>query len=546
MTLSSRRAFYLRIALILVVAAVWRSTMAWALPVIARDGVVFCQYADTLGAAGPSALQDADTRQHPLYPLLILGTQRLAAALGAPDTPLTWRVCGQFVSLVAGLAVIALTGWLTARLVRHLQLPVDHRTTVLVAMLLAALLDLNVWLSADVMSDQVHLACYLAAVCLLIDLRHSRAALCCGLLAGLAFLTRPEGMVPALAGLAVIVRRYHDVGWRHAGLQSVALAAGFAICAAPYWLSVGQFSAKKNPAEWLEHDTGRNWHQPTLDVTRAESAPPDPPPSPTRITQARLETLDLRWYEALPHALYKLLRAGRVVVPLLALLPLLNLRRRLLGPALIGPATCAAGHLALTLILLTHYGYLAPRHMLVIVMLLVPFAAMFLGRLVQLATERRQPLVAGAILALVLAPLATYALRVPNSKDAYLLGAAGRVRTTPALQTSALLLGGKTHRRVAFRTGQDWTWWPGDPVEFDKARHTLLTAAAPACVLIELESRQAAVDQKERSGHRDLLAELLADPALAARLKPVYVQPASDGATLHIFLWHAETPVAPR
>jgi hypothetical protein len=161
---------------ILILAGLWRAIMAALLPAISRDGVTFCWYARDLGEQGVAYLRTPAAQQHPLFPALILAVQRPAGWLGAPDTPLTWQRSGQVVCWVAGMAVIGLTGAIAVRLVRRLGLPLDERLAALLAMLMASVLDLNTWLSSDVMSEQVHLALYLAAVLLLLKLEGLPAA----------------------------------------------------------------------------------------------------------------------------------------------------------------------------------------------------------------------------------------------------------------------------------------------------------------------------------------------------------------------------------
>lgn len=523
-----RRWFTIAVVAIFVLASAWRAVMAAALPVISRDGVLFCWYARDLGQQGFAFLRTPDAQQHPLFPVLILATHKVARTLGAPDGPLTWQRSGQLVCWLAGLAVVALSGLLARRLVRRLQLPLDERVTMLVAMLMAAALDLNVWLSADVMSDQVHLALYLAAVWLLLKLNRLPAVLLCGVLAGLAFLTREEGLMPAVGGCAVLLAQRKRFGLRRTAGRGLVLLAGFLVCAGPYWAAVGRFSTKKDPVQWLREEAA------AADVQPGPDAPTADAPGTAIPMLARLEIVELHWYQVVPFALYKLLRAGRVVLILLALLPLLNVRRRLLDPVLIGFTTCLAGHFVLTLGLASHYGYLSPRHMLVIVMLLAPLAAMLLGRVVHLAWANRRP--ASGVLAILvcLAPLLAYALRVPNSKDAFLAGAARwLVQYDPEHETKRLL-GGTSTRRIAFYADMAWEHWPETPADYDGLRDQL-RGLAPGYFAIEVAGEAGQGDQKEREGNRELVTHLEDDAELGATLVRVLQQPGPDGSELWLF-----------
>jgi len=568
---------------VLALAGVWRAVMAVALPVISRDGVVFCDYARALGEQGVAYLRTPEARQHPLFPLLILGTQRVARGLGAADTPLTWQRSGQALAWLAGMTVVVLCGVLAGRLVTRLSLPLDRRGTVLLAMLLAAVLDHNIWLSADVMSDQVHLAFYLAAACLLVTLDSGREAAACGLLAGLAFLTRPEGALPAVAGVLALLRSGKAKGWPRTGGQIAALLCGFLICAAPYWATVGRLSGKKDPADWLRTETAKSpppHASGYLSIARLDQRMNDAcrlyddsrfdgalsetrtvvrgrpatgvagsdrarrrfvnsdsggaDPAKAGIGAARLVTVDLRWYELIPHVLYKVLRAGRVVVPLLAVLPLTNLRRRWWEPGLVGLTTCIAGHFLLLLILLSRYGYLDPRHTLVIVVLLLPFAAMFLGRLIHLARQHKRASLAVLTPAVWLIPLVMYSLRVPNSKDRYLLDATRWLQKWDPSLGDRRLIGGSGVRRIAFYAQMRWERWADDPNDVAALR-ALLTSGGAGYFAIELDPSGAPRRRSERAGNRELLDRLWRDSDVGARVRLVHVQPGPDGSELRLY-----------
>lgn len=518
-----RRAFAHALLAILVVAGVWRAAMAAAMPILARDGATFCWYARDLGQQGLAFLRDPSTRQHPLFPALILAVERTARLLGGVDVPLTWQRSGQLIAWLSGLAVVALVGAVTHRLVCRLRLPLDERLATLGAMLLAAVLDLNVWLSADVMSDQLHLAFYLAAVWFLLKLDTLPAALGCGLLSGLAFLTRQEGLVPVLAGLVALVTMRRQTAWPKLAARAGVLLLGFLVCAAPYWVAVGRFSAKKDPLDVLRQEASAALGRPSLE-------PPIAPVSddPGVLTLAKLETQHLPWYALLPQALYKLLRAGRVVIPLLALLPLVNLRRRLLDPVLSGLTTCLAGHLALTLVLLKQYGYLDPRHMLVAVLLLLPLAGMQLSRGFSLLWQFHRPRLAGALVAVFVLPLAVYALRVPNSGDRFIADAARWLAAHDPHAASQRLLSGASLKRLAFYTDLRWEPWTEEPDQYPTLAEQI-RSGGPGYFAIE--SVIQGDSGFERAGNRELVAKLLADDLLAPYLGHVETRPGPDART---------------
>lgn len=557
-----RSAFLLAAGLILVASGALRLYHAAAMPVMSRDGVVFCWYARDLGRVGPAYLRDPQAQQHPLFPTLILGVARLAELVGAEPTPLLWQRCGQAVAWLSGLAVVVLSGALASTLVRRLELPIDARLATLVAMLLAGLLDLNVGLSADVMSDQTHLALYLAAVLVLGRLDTLSAAIGGGALAGFAFLTRQEGFLPAAAAMLALGLGRGPTHFRTRLARAAAIAVGFVVVAGPYWAVTGRISTKKDPLHWLEHETAAAEPWMPADgasVSLPGTLPPPvlersgnadirelgsrransvggshPPPAPpwegggmrASSALAKLETHDFGWYALLPYAAYKTLRAGRVVIPLLAVLPLLNLRSRWRHPALVVVLLCAVGHLGLTTLLLDRYGYLATRHTLVVVALLTPLAAMFVARLAQLAVERQSAWIGLLAAALVCGPLLPYALRTPNARDAHLAVAVARLSETEQ-PAGRLLVSGASQKRIAYYLDMRWEPWSEDAEDFEDVQRRL----------VGLDGGYFALETGpgfERRGNEVLLGRLRADPELGPRLEDALELATTDGARLHV------------
>lgn len=520
---------------IVALAAIWRLALMTQMPVLSRDGVTFCHDAQALGRHGWAFLRSREAEQHPLYPALILAAQRGAALAGAPATPFTWQRCGQAVALAGGLAVILLVAGLTGQVVRRLALPVDARLAVILAAALTALLETHVALAVDVMSDEVHLAFYVASVLLLLSAPHRLlAAAGCGLFAGLAFLTRQEGIVPALAALAVLVACTCQLGLRRAAVHALAVAVGFLVVAGPYWGVAGRFSTKKDLPDLLPGAHAALTGQTTTACAGDEPPPswdaPEERPAPQPFSYARLETHDVPWFGLVPYALVQVFRGGRVVIPLLALLPLWQLQERWRRPPLLGIALCMLGHLALLLLLLGRFGYLEPRHTLVIVALLTPLAALQLARFVSLLWSRRRT-VAVLLLAACFLPLALYSLRVPNHGDRYLWNATNWLVAHDPERASKPLYGEKTHKRVAFYAGMPWVWWPSQPDD-EAAMCAHLNIQMPAYLLVEFAG---AGDQFERRGNRELLARIQADPALATRLTQVYSAPGPRGSEVKLF-----------
>ena len=520
--------------LIVVLAGVWRVAIAVTIPCIARDSVNFCWYARDLGTDGLAHLREPTTHQHPLFPVLVLGAQRIARACGADDTPLTWQYSGQAVSWMAGMAVVVLAGALTLRVVRRLELPVSAPVATCCALLLAGLLPLNVWLSAEVMSDQLHLAFYLLGAWALLKFDGVKAAAVCGLAGGLAFLTRPEGMVVVLAGLVVLAAD-RGVRWPVRLGRGVTLVGVFLVCTLPYWVAVGKLSPKKNPLDWLRRGEAALWEPMALegDVCAAGVGWQAAAGTETgryggrHLLLAKLELLHLKWYEQVPYALRALFRGGRVVVPLLAAFTLFSLRRRLLRVPLIGVSACVAGHFALTLVLLARHHYLQPRHMLVIILLLVPFAAVLLAWLLAQAEQRASRWLKALVVICVL-PLAFYSLRQPNFGDRFLVEAAHWLSDCDPEVGARTLMSGSSHRRIAFYTGATWLYWYEAPDYITGLRDQILKQR-PDYFVIETGRGF------EREGNNRVVEELSGNPQLADHLVWMRTRANGEENALHIF-----------
>jgi hypothetical protein len=533
---------------VLAAAGAWRAGLAVRMPCLSRDGSLFCWFARDLGEHGPGVLREggriARYDQHPLFPVAILLMHRLWRAAGAPDTPWTWQHAGQLVAWLSGMGVIVLTAALAVRLARGLRPDLHPGQPGLWALALAGLLPLNNELSADVMSDQLHLLFYLAGVYLLVGLREWRAALGCGLCSGLAFLTRPEGAVVCLsAGLLLGLRLLRQRCFQPLAL-GLAVAAGFLVCAAPYWLVLGGLSPKtgKEPVERFVPAAARPFeglggplaHQ--LDGWYGHLARRTPSVgNPERGTQPALAALvrrEVEWWLAAPVAAYETVRAGRVVVPLLAIPALWSLRRRVFEEPLVGPLMCMAIHFALTAVLVSRYGYLSPRHTLVVVALLIPPAA---GTIVEVIERARRAgrvrLAVAAVIALPL-PLAYYAQRVPNGMDGYIADAARQLREHDANAGERVLMGGASQRRIAFYADMRFAPWPEDEPDdrqrFEQLRQHLLDGR-PDYFAIEVGGG------REIQRNRELLEQIMGDGELGPRLKELFSISAPRDRLLRVF-----------
>lgn len=474
--------------LLLLLAGLWRLGLLQESPSLSRDGVTYCWLARDLATHGTAALRGPDFQQHPLYPAMIAATHVLLRAANQPDGPELWARAGQVVAFFAGMLVVLLTGRLAAAISHALALPQSRRGIELLAMAFAAVLPLNLWLSADAMSDMPHLAFYLASVLLLVRLETAWLALGCGLCSGLAFLVRPEGALVALVAVVVVAARRLPL--RRAAVQGSAVLLGFLLMAAPYWIAAGKLTPKADKQT-----------KEAFSATLADDGP----------ALARLERINLEGYLAPGYAAYELFRAGRVVVPLLGLLAVAAMwREHRRSPAFWAPLACAAGHFGLTCILVTRHGYLDPRHLLVVVALLTPFAAF---ALVHGATWLRARYGLAATVAAIVAailPLALYGQRVPNAADAG-LAEIGRdlAQSDPAIAT-ATFVGGASEKRIAFYAGlPGMVLWNENAADRDVSREDLIA------LLRDRRADYLVIETTpggETAGNDVLLARLKADP----------------------------------
>lgn len=559
--------------LLLGAALAWRLAVATHMPAIARDGVQFCWQARDLGVEGVSLLRSERYPQHPAFPALTLATQRALLALGWADEPLTWQTAGQTVALLSGLAVIALTAALTHAVGRRLfagstgdagRVECDRGAAArpappgkpapnafdpqasraaMIAAAIAALLPLHVWLSVDVMSDELHAAFYVAGALAMLSAARVRGAALAGLCGGLAFLTRPEGAAVWLATVLLIAsqvgrrgaprrasaaaeaasstrfaeRPFERLGLRAALVRITAATAAFAACATPYWVLNGSLSAKLDK-EALEE---------FLPAERTPAAAP-----------AALLRESVPPHLLVPRTLYETGRAGRVVVPLLALAALVALRRRLARPPVLGLLLCMGIHFGLSAWNLHRAGYLDPRHTLVVVALLTPLAALALAAAVSFFARRGRRWVGAALVAISLAPLAAYAARIPNADAVAVRETARVIRQSDPLAASRLLLGGSSQKRIAFYANMLFQAWPENEPEL-AARYVALREHIlhfrPDYFAIELGAG------RELAGNRRLADELAGDVAIrsVAELAIGTVSGPASSVRLVSFRWKA-------
>jgi hypothetical protein len=167
---------------------------------------------------------------HPLYSLATLGTQLV---LPLPEDG--YVSAAVLVSILSGMASVLFL-YLFVR-------QAYGRAAAWPAALVLAVHPYAVRFSADVQSDGLYLALFLAAAAVLWTALRKRLparAACAGVLSGLAYLARPEGMGVAaiggaLGGFEALRGRGGRLGW---GIWLFALGASCLLVMAPYLISI--------------------------------------------------------------------------------------------------------------------------------------------------------------------------------------------------------------------------------------------------------------------------------------------------------------------
>lgn len=539
--MDARRFQWPPVLLILLLGFALRVALAAQSPCLSRDGVKFCRQAQALGVDTGAALRNPEYEQHPLYPLALLGAQRVGwALLGGGADPVAWQNAGLAVSLLAGLGVMAATALLAWRIAQLLAPEFDANRVTQLATLLAAALPLHAAQSAEAMSDELHALLYLGTMAVVLGAARPGSAIGAGICAGFAFLTRPEGAVAGCgAALGYILDRSVSIR-RRLALAGLVLGTMAAV-ATPYWMVAGKLSPKTEKETTAE-----------LTAPEARIAPRDrqfAAAGGSGLILAALAREDVAWYAAIPRAALEVFRAGRVVVPMLALPALCFLWRRMRGTRAMAIAASMPVHFSLTVLLVYRHGYLSPRHELVIVALLIPFSAIaleYLGtELIERIRRRRAGAGGGAsdhgahaiansmgatrssaaargewnqgamatfcralVTIFAVAPLVWYAVRVPNADAGYIREISRWITNNDAHSRRMLLMGGSSQSRIAFYADMRFQPWPENlPTverQFAALREHLLQHR-PAYFAIDLG------DGRETGRNGELLGRLSSD-----------------------------------
>jgi hypothetical protein len=247
------------VALVLLTTLAVRVATALRTPVINPDLVRFIELAQRLEANPLAAVRGE--AYHPLHAALGALLHGVFVAHIVADQRLAWIISLQIVGILSAVAVV----WLIIQLARHFGAP---WWAACAAGLLFAVGRRTSGFGADGLSDMLFLALFAGALLVAVRTRlHWRpwSWLLAGVLAGLSYLTRPEGVAAVIiVGIAVVlhtarfrprrwpelVRRWHvprrSFCWNDAAKSLATLLLGFLLIGLPYMVAIGRFTAKKH------------------------------------------------------------------------------------------------------------------------------------------------------------------------------------------------------------------------------------------------------------------------------------------------------------
>ncbi len=334
------------------------------------DGLTFIGIAQDLGRDPIETMRIKD--QHPGYPALVLAAASVTRPFVQLSEPELWTLATRLASGTCGiLSVIVL--WLFARRLFNEQVAN-------IAALSFAVLPLFRLIASDALSDTQHLLLYLLAAWLAAEgfardqLRWFAAA---GAASGAAFWVRPEGLEVALVTAALLacqmlLQRRLRVGW-----ALVAVGAAAMITVAPYVVLAGKITSKQLP--WAKRQA-----VPVFVVTESQAAqreeqkaaPASTPPVavPAVVTQRVAARVAIK--AAITFVKNIVWGFRFVFLPLYLIGNWELYRRRPAWWVVCLPACLGALHIAVLFGVYFISGYIDQRHMMPIVALGLPFAAL--------------------------------------------------------------------------------------------------------------------------------------------------------------------------
>lgn len=220
--------------------------------VTARDSIGYIRYALEFERK-PWQEVLRGNHQHPGYPVLVLLMSQPVRAIDGQTTPENMELSAQLVNLIAALLLILPMYFLGRQFF--------DRTVSFGAALLYQYLPISAQHLSDGVSEPIYLVFLVAGLLQMVHAVRDRSACrgaLCGMFAGLAYLTRPEGalILPAFGGVLIALqcRAARRCPWR----QFFECGAATAMCAlligAVYFITVGHFS-NKPAVDYVTHNT---------------------------------------------------------------------------------------------------------------------------------------------------------------------------------------------------------------------------------------------------------------------------------------------------
>ena len=357
----------------IVVAAALQSILIVRSGTVSADSIIFISIARDLPQAPLETLRKQD--QHPGFAVAVLATTRAVQWLGYRAEPESWMIGGRIVTFACGL----LSVWVVWLLARDLY---DVRIANLAAMAFAVL-PVPRANAADAQSDTAHLFFYLLATWLVMTALAGGRPLRlvgAGLASGIAYWIRPEGLEVALVGLACVIGYavYAHWGWRRVGLSDAALAGTALVVAAPYCVLAGKFTSKQIPFAKYQ-PTGTFIAQVADEEANAKQKPATAAPTPPAVVERHYSlSLFLRLTgKAVTVYFYSICQGFKFVfIPLYLIGMAAMVRNCQSWPPIVFLSLLGVLHTVVLLGVFVLSGYIAHRHVLPLVGLAMPFAAL--------------------------------------------------------------------------------------------------------------------------------------------------------------------------
>lgn len=341
----------------------------------ARDGIGFIRYAWELGRR-PWRQVLHDNAHPPLYPLCVLAGSVMTRPWIATDEPTTMQRAAQLASGFAGTLLVVPMFLLGRQLF--------NRNVAFGATAFFQCLPGPARITSDALSEALFLLLVVSAVCWAAPGVAGPSAwrlVLCGISGGLAYLTRPEGMLVIAAVTVLLLWDQIVVGrrrpWPGAAARALAMLGAAAVVALPYIAITGRLTNKPTGRQFLE---GVPAEKLTPGSAGDSALLPREVPSESAVAPLLASTLAVLWQEPGHGPMARILNVGRVVAAewirglhtvaaaaALAGLWWFRARWRTSAAARVLLLTCACHLLAVCAVAWTR-AYVSERHVLVLVL----------------------------------------------------------------------------------------------------------------------------------------------------------------------------------